>query len=315
MNADTLGKEVYAAIQDASRRSPRSVQAAEFRAGISDLGFCSERTRRFLDQQVPADTDHLSAFIGTAIGDHVEQAALRHWPDALRQIEVQVDLFGDTGSYRLTGHPDLVLPEHGLLIDFKTDYGLTTIRRTGPNQQQQFQRHCYAKGAWLGGFFPMPLEEVQVANVWIDRAAIDKGVHVDMEPYSEEQVIHAGHWLDDVVYAYLHNEEAKKEPPRDMCAVICGFYDVCRAHDTDVEGLLTDPVTLNAVAMYREGIDLEKQGRRLKDEAKQHLVGVKGSTGEFMVRWTHINETVIPETERAAYDKLEVRTMPKRKHD
>jgi hypothetical protein len=97
-----------------------------------------------------------------------------------------------------------------------------------------------------------------------------------------------------------------------MCAVVCGFYETCRAYDTDVEGLLTDQPTLVAVDMYREGMNLEKQGRKLKDEAKQHLVGVKGSTGQFQVRWTHINETVIPESTRQGYDKLEVRPLPKR---
>jgi len=307
-----IAETIYQAIQDFSNYSARSLQAKEFRVGVSDLGFCSERVRRMIDQQVPEDTDVLAAFIGTALGDYVEQAAMKAWPHAIRQSEVSIQLQGDRAAYTLTGHPDLVLGPEGIVIDAKSDYGLSTVRRTGPSLQQQFQRHCYGKAAWLAGMFgDIPLEEVRVANVWIDRAAIDKELHVQMEPFNEDYVTQAGFWLDDVVYAYTQGEEARKEPPRDMCAVICGFYKVCRAYDTDVEGLITDKDTLTHIEMYREGLDLEKQGRKLKDNAKQHLAGVSGSTGEFLVRWTHINESVVPETTRSGYDKLEVRKIPK----
>lgn len=317
MNDDEkmIATTLYQAIQDTSNYSTRSMQSAEFRVGVSDLGFCSERTRRMLDKQVPQQTDMLKAWIGTALGDHAEQAAMLAWPQAIRQAEVSIQLTGDRGSYTLMGHPDLIIPDEGILIDVKTDYGLTSIRRTGPSQQQQFQRHCYAKAAWLVGLFDegVALEDVRVANVWIDRAGIENELHCQMEPFSEEYVTAAGFWLDDVVHAYLEGEEARKEPPRDMCAVICGFFDVCRAYDTDVEGLITDKVALDSVAMYQEGLDLERQGKRLKDQAKQHLVGVQGSTGEFMVRWTRINDTVVPETTRRGYEKLDVRKVPRPK--
>lgn len=316
MNDDEkyLAGTIYDAMMDMSNKSARSEQSREFRVGLSDLGFCSERVRRMLDGQVPEDTDALKAWIGTALGDHAEQAAMRAWPHAVRQATVEVTLYGETREYRITGHPDLILPDEGVLIDFKTAYGLATAERTGPSASQQFQRHCYAKGAWETGLFgSIPLEAVQVANVWIDRAGIEQRVHVQMEPFDPDKVREAGLWLDDVVYAYLQGEEARKEPPRDMCATICGFYGVCRAYDTDVEGKLSDPVTVSAVAMYREGIELERQGARLKDQAKEHLRGVEGSTGEFMVRWTHVNEVTVPETTRKGYDKLEVRALPKRK--
>jgi hypothetical protein len=316
MNDDEkqIAEALYGAIQDEAHLSERSLQAAEFKVGVSDLGFCSERTRRMLDQQVPERTDALKAWIGTALGDYAERAAARVWPLAHIQPTVIVDLYGEQRVYTLTGHPDIVLPE-GKVLDVKTDYGLSTVERTGPTIQQQYQRHVYAKAAWDYGLFDedVSLEDVQVGNVWIDRAAIDERLHVQMEPYDEGMVASAGMWLDDVVYAYLQGEEARKEPPRDMCAVVCGFYRTCRAYDTDVEGLITDPLTLTSVAQYREGLEMEKAGKRLKDQAKQHLVGVRGSTGEFMIRWTHVNETVVPETVRTGYDKIDVREIPKGK--
>lgn len=309
-----LAKRFYAAIQHHTNNTTRSLQAKSFQVGVSDLGFCSERVRRMLDQQVPEDTDMLAAWIGTALGDHAEQAFLASYPDTARQTTVEVTLKGETREYTISGHPDLVLGDEGILIDVKTDYGLGTVRRSGPSLQQQFQRHLYAKGAHEQGLFgSMDLEDVQVANVWIDRSAIEKEVHVQLEPYDERYVEQAAAWLDEVIYAYLHNESARKEPPREMCAVVCGFFSVCRAYDTDVEGLLTAPEVVNATQMYRDGLDLEKAGKKLKDEAKQHLTGISGFTSDFMVRWTHVNESIIPETVRRGYDKLEVKARPVKK--
>jgi hypothetical protein len=308
-----IEKALYAAMMDEMNYSARSAQAAEFRVGVSDLGFCPERTRRMLDQQVPEDIDMLPAWIGTHLGTGLEQAAKRLWPDAILQAEVEVVLDGETRQYAIGGHPDIVLPS-GMVLDGKTDYGLSTVERTGPSQQQRFQRHMYALGAHVGGLFDegVELDDVKVGNVWIDRAGIDRRLHADVEDFSWEVIREAGEWLDEVVYAYLNEQEAEKVPPREMCAVVCGFYRVCRLYDTDVEGLLTDDVTVTAASMYREGLDLEKQGRKLKDEAKAHLIGVSGSTGELFIRWTHINETEIPASVRRGYDRLEVREIKKK---
>jgi hypothetical protein len=316
MNDDEkmIAEQLYDAIQDMSNNSERSKQSQEFRLGVSDIGFCSERARRMLDQQVPDETDVLKAWIGTELGRGMDEAAKRVWPNALIQSEVTLTLVGENHTYNLTGHPDVILPDEGILLDNKTDYGLTTIERTGPSDSQQFQRHGYAKAAWDAGYFRgRPLDEIRVGNVWLDRAGIEERLFVQLEPYDQSWVDHAGAWLDDVVYAYLNGEEARKEPPRDMCAVVCGFFPVCRAYDTDVEGLIRDEVALTAVSMYAEGRDLERTGKRLKDEAKRHLAGVSGSTGEYLVRWTHHNESLVPESTRRAYDKLEVRPIPKPK--
>jgi len=306
MNRDEeqMADAIYAAIMHASRYSERSLQAGEFRVGISDLGYCSERTRRMLGQEVPEDSDELAAFIGTAVGDHTEQALAAVWDDAILKSEVSVVLEGDGGTYQITGHPDIVRSEHGLVVDVKTARGLAVPRRTGPSQSQQFQRHLYAKGAWEAGLFGyMGLEDVQVANAWIDRAADHHEIHVAMEPFNPDVVTAATQWLDDVVYAFLHDETARKEPPRQVCEATCGFFGTCRALETDVSGLITDETTLIAVDLYQEGLALEKRGRQLKDQANAALVGVSGSTGEFSVRWTHVNGTRV-EYDRNSYDRL-----------
>jgi hypothetical protein len=306
-----LADELYGAIMENSRYSVRSKQTSEFKMGVSDLGFCSERMRRMIDKQVPEDTDLLAAFIGTWLGEGMETAvAAKFGDDAIIQAEVTLALEGDYGSYRLSGHPDLIIPNEGLLIDFKTDYGLATISRQGPSRQQQYQRHGYAQAAHDGGLFgDLPLDQVRVANAWLDRAAIDKGLHVQMESFNPDQVREAAEWLDDVIYAYTQGEEARKEPPREMCAVTCGFFATCRAFDTDAQGLITDPAILDHIEAYTEAQQEESAARRRKDQAKRHLEGIKGSTGQYTVRWIHINESVTGPSVRRAHEKLEIRKI------
>lgn len=303
---------VYSAIQNFSKNSDRGLKAQNFEVGVSDLGYCSERLRRMLDRQVPEDTDLLQAFIGTALGDHVEQAVEKSHDFAgnvLTQAAVRVPLQGETRTYDVTGHPDILMPVSGVVLDTKTSFGLALARRVGADQQKRFQRHLYAKGAHLAGYFEMPLEEVRVGNVWIDRSGVEKNVHVELEPYSEEVVAEAARWLDAVVYAYLNGEEAMKEPAREVCAATCGFFRVCRAYDTDVTGLLSDPTVLAAVEMYQEGLAMERDGKRLKAQAKPALDGIGGSTGQFSVRWIHVNESLVPEHTRRPYDKIEIRKL------
>jgi hypothetical protein len=307
-----LSDAIWAAIVEFDRDRPRAKQTENFVVGLSELGFCSERTRRMLAGIIPEPTDSLAALIGTAVGDYVEQAVQAMWPHAIRHAEVTAMLVSHQRVYNLTGHPDLIIPGEALVIDVKTTRGLETVRRSGPSTQQQYQRHGYALGAWEAGLLgEVPLDEVMVANVWLDRAADDAGCHVQMEPYSPAVLAEAADWLDEVVYAYLNEGVARKEPPRNMCEMVCGHFNTCRALDTDVEGLIADGPTLSAIEMYQEGLALERDGARLKDQAKPHLKGVSGSTGEYLLRWIHVNESLIPERVQKGYDRISFSRLKK----
>lgn len=306
---ELLASQVYAAIMEVSTTSERSQQQADFRLGISDLGFCSERVRRMIAGIPEPVTDKLQAFIGVALGDHIEQAVVAKYPNVIRQAEVKAEITGDGGTYTVTGHPDLVFP-HGLVLDVKSTRGLGVVRRTGPTQQQQFQRHLYALGAWLANLFSpdVMLDDVKVANVWVDRAGDEHELHCHMEPYSPTMVTQCAFWLDDVVYAYLHQEAARKEPPREVCFKVCGHAPDCRGRDTDVEGLITDDEVLAAVDLHLEAAALMKQANQMKDQAKAHLTGVAGSTGKYAVRWVHVNGGHV-EYDRAPSDRLDIRPV------
>lgn len=301
--------EIYQAIQDHSKGTERSQQAADFRLGISDIGYCPERNRRMLDHQVPDDTDLLPAWIGSALGEALENALLLRWPHAIKQAEVFLDIRVQGKAYRLPGHPDLLVPGWGVW-DGKTDYGLNEVSRLGPTFGQLWQRNAYALAAWQDGLLgPMKLEDVQTGNIWIDRGAVQRRVEVNITPFDPDIIAMGMEEIESTVYAFMQGEEAEKRPPRQVCEVTCGFWKTCRQYDTDVHGLLDDPRLVFNVVSYYEGNVLEKQGKEMKDEAKVHLENISGSTGEHTVRWIWVNGS--DDGKRKGYYRIEVKRIKK----
>lgn len=306
-----LADEVYEALMKHASLTDRGEQAATFRVGMSDLGYCSERTKRMLNHEVPEDTDMLLAWIGTILGSGIEEALAKHFgEEVLVQQHVMVPLKGERRTYEVPGHPDIIIPGRGLVLDGKTSYGLRLAERVGVDQQKQFQRHGYGYGAWLEGFFGgMPLEDVRVGNIWLDRSGKERRVHIQTEALNEEVLAEAGRWLDETVYAFTNRTEAQKEPPREVCFATCGFWSTCRALETDVSGLIRDPWALEAVRMYLEGHEEEKSGRSKKSESKSNLIGVEGSTGTHTLRWVEVGEVEVKASKRAAHRRIDIKAI------
>jgi hypothetical protein len=308
-----MADNIYAAMMRSMIETDRAKQQQEFVVGVSDLGYCSERLRRLLARQVPDDVDMLPAFHGTWLGEGIEQAVGAAYPEAVIQPTVIVSLRGERNTYEIPGHPDIIFP-HGVLLDAKSANGLALAGRTGMSDQaKKFQRHCYAYAAWIQGLFDVGLEldDITVGNVWIDRSARERRLLVKTEPFSLDVIREATEWLDEVVYAWQHDEEARKEPAREVCAKTCGFYADCRGLDIQTKGLLTDPEVLAAVDLYREGQQMESKGKKLKAEAKETLTDVEGTTGEYQVYWTSIGPTKVEAFERAGYKTLKIAKVPK----
>ena len=306
-----IAERIYTAIQHSATKTERGQQAAEFRVGLSDLGYCSERTRRMLGHEVPEDTDMFLAWLGTVIGEGVERAMVEHFgEEIIAQAEVVCPIRGETREYEVLGHPDIIIPSLGLVLDGKTAYGLRLAERLGADTQKQFQRHGYGKGAWLEGHFgDLPLEDVRVGNFWLDRSGKERRVHVQIEPYSDEVLAEAGRWLDEVVYNFTHQQEATKEPPREVCFATCGFYDTCRGLDTDVTGLIRDREAVGAIDLYVEGNALEKRGKAMKSEAKANLLGVSGSTGTYSLRWVEVDSVEVAGFTRAPHRRIDIKPV------
>lgn len=292
--------EVRDAVNAWSTTTERAEQDKQFIIGPSAIGYCSERLRRQLDRQEPEDqVEWNKAFLGTWVGEGLEQALKKRQPHLLIQSEFWIDLTGDRYKYRIPAHSDLIDPTTGLVLDAKAKDGLMYVRRQGTaDQGYQFQRHLYGLGAWQSGLFPgFALEDIRVGNIYYDRSGKEPIPHVQIEPYDPEVVRQATWWLDEVVEALLAGEEATKEPPRAVCETTCGFFSKCRAFDTDVEGAIRDEKHLAAIEMYVEGGRLESEAKKLKNEAKVMLKGVEGHTPTHTLRWNLINGYHV------AYDK------------
>lgn len=298
--------------------------------GVSELGTCHEQTRRKLLQLERTDVSkaNRAAFIGTAVGDVVEEAVEEHVGGTVwRQIEVGVDL--PSGRWHLVGHVDLVLPffRFGagqpdgqlLVVDVKTKDGYEAIRRDGPTDQNHMQRNLYALGIWQAlqrGEFDIgdgprarPIEEYLVANAYIDRSGQEPKTLASAEPFSWEWVYAAETFLDDAVYAAENGEEASKDKPRNWCESFCEFYSGCRLLDTDVGGLITNQEAARAVGLYAEGQALEREAKRMKEQAKAQLAGVTGNTATHSVRWITKNATWIEGHMRKESQQIEVRAL------
>jgi hypothetical protein len=115
-----IAESLYAAMMEASQSSERAEQDKQFQIGVSSIGHCSEYVRRMLKGIEPVgEQDWLAAIVGTAMGEWIETHAVpRVWPDAITQSEVTVPLVGDTGTYNVMGHPDVVVPSEGLVLDY-----------------------------------------------------------------------------------------------------------------------------------------------------------------------------------------------------
>lgn len=283
---------IRAAVNEWSDSTERSEQSKQFRLGPSDIGYCSERVRRMLDQQVPeTEVDWNKAFIGTWLGDGLETAYKAKFPHVLTQVTLVVSIKGDLREFTMEGHADVIDPLDPLVIDFKAKDGLDIVRRhETADQSYQFQRHLYGLGAWQSGLFApgTRLDDVKVGNAYYDRSGREAVPHVQIEPFSMEVVEEATRWLDDVVYAFLHEEEARKEPSREVCERTCGFFAKCRGYDTDVEGLITDRDHLTAVDLILEARELESRAKRMKNTAQVALKDVSGHTATHTVRWTEV---------------------------
>lgn len=268
------------------------------------MGACRNYLRNMIVQTPYDDSDDVRwpAFIGTSLGDSLENA-MRESFGYTTQRTVEVTL---PSGKRVQGHCD-VHTDDGVW-DFKAVDGVESVKRTGPSFRQKAQVMAYLLALIQSGDLP---DDAYCALVFIDRSGRDSKPHVWMSGLDMEVIEEAERRLDDVVYAVMHGEEASRDEPATWCQVACPFYSKCRGAETDVQGLITDESALLAVKHYEEAREMAKAAERLKDEAKATLKGVEGSTGEYIVRWTQVNQTDVPGFTRKAYRKLDIRRLPK----
>jgi hypothetical protein len=308
-----LGAGVTAAIDQSTNGSDRSRQSKANVVGVSDVGGCREYVRRVIVDEEPSQEVHtydLAAFIGSAIGDHMEDALIAAHPGEryVKQDEVTVTLEVRGYVLNIPGHPDLYSWNN--LIDFKSVNGLGVVRRAGPTDQQRFQRVLYAKALIDAGKMD---PDAWVHNVYIDRSGADSTPVVWSAPYDPREVEEAVEWLSDVIYAVQQDEEASRDKPREWCYACCPFAPACRGEDdTDVEGLIEDPFILEAIEVYNAAKEAIALAEKDKKSAASVLEQVEGRTPTHIVRWVNVGESTVAYT-RSGYRRLDVKPIPKKR--
>lgn len=310
-----IASMVDMAVRIGIENEPRTAQSRAGLLGPSDIGFCRQKAALVGRGVQPTDASPLwASAIGTAVHKHVE-GFLEQFYGNTWLIEKQrlTATLPRTGA-AISGTCDIVLPEFNAVIDIKTVDGLKKVQNYGPSQGHLYQRHLYAMGAIDAGLLD-PSKQVYVGNLYIDVSrgnASDDKVWVTIEPMSDTLTDEIDSWVEDVIYAMQHNEDAMRDVAAPVCETFCQFFTACRgALPMQDSEPLDNPEILQAVDMYVKGRDMEKEGKGMKSEAAAVLTGLNGSTGEWQVRTTHVNAQDVPGFTRKASTRLDVRRVRK----
>lgn len=303
------------AIQNASNQTERSQQQQDFYIGLSTLGHCRQYAALMIKQTPFSDVrDKSAAFMGTVTGDAIEEQMKLDNPDMLFQGTVN---FPIPSGGEIQGHFDIVVPPAAakrlgipqMVIDLKSKAELETIKKYGQSDQQRFQLHGYGAACIAAGILD-PDQPIKLANAFFDRSGQEPEPYSVVIDYDPNVLFEMDNWIQDVIYAVRHGEDASRDMPREWCMSWCEYATTCRAFDTDAEGLLTDPEVLSAVELWKETQELKTQVKKNEIAFKRVLLDpnkkVSGSTGTHLVRPTYVGPTEIKAGTRSGYTKLSI---------
>lgn len=309
-----FGSIINAAVRAYMDNSARSIQSEEGIIGPSDIGFCRQKAV-LMTRGIP-QTDSVSkwpAAIGTALHNFIEGALAEMFPDwilgSIHGLEVTATM---PSGAKISGHPDIVIPSDNTLLDIKTTDGLALVRRDGSSQSNRYQRHIYVMGCIEKGLLD-PSKPIYVGNIYFDRSGEEADPYCIVEEFDPTLTDQIDSWITDVIYAVEHNEEAMRDVPAPVCEKICTHYSACRGDlpISDDTEFISDATLIAAVEAYNDAREMEKEAKRIKDEASSVLSGVNGTTGKWTVRWTQVNSSRIEAFERAGYLRLDIRPTRK----
>lgn len=310
-NTNEKVKELIStALSDFMNNSARSIQAADGIIGPSDIGFCRQKAALMI--QGVATTDNppkWSAAVGTAVHNYVERAIKDAHPDwllgSIDEIEVTATL---PSGAEIKGHPDIVVPASNAVLDIKTVDGFEWIKREGTSQQHKYQRHLYALGLIESGILDSS-KTVLVGNIYFDRSGKEPEPLVMIEEMDPTLTPEIDSWVQDVIYAIKHGEDASRDIPAAVCERICPYFTACRGALEIHDGaeLITDPELKTAIELYVEAREAINKADKLKKEAQQRLLGVNGTTGDYNVRWVEVQPATVQSFEKAGYLRMDIR--------
>ncbi len=304
MNPEAILGQITEAMDLFETRSPRSQQSLDGILGPSDIGFCRQKAVLVTRGVQPTDkVSHWAAAVGTSIHNYIEAALKKIYPDWLMGSidNVRVTAVLPSGA-EISGHPDIVIPEHNMVLDIKTVNGFEWTKRNGPSLAHQYQRHLYAMGLIQDRILDLS-KPLYVGNIYFDRSGKETEPLLFVQEFDNGFTAQVDTWIQDVIYAVKNGEDSARDIPAPVCEQICGFFTVCRGglETHDEQEVITDPELLEAISMYVEGRDLERQGKQMKSEANERLTGVNGASDAYQVRWVQVGSS----------DRLDVRKVRK----
>lgn len=296
------------AIKAKSDSSPRTVQSREGMIGPSDIGFCRSKAALTISGVPRSDSRSAwAANVGTAIHEWVEDALREAFPAWLVESN-RVTATLPNGA-EISGTFDVLVPDWNAVLDIKTVDGFENIKRFGTSQNHRYQRHLYALGAVQGGLLDES-KPVYVGNVYLDRSGRNPEPYVSIEEFDPTLTDEIAAWVDDVIYAVQHNEEAARDVAAPVCERICEFFTACRGGlPVEQNEAIDGEEVRQAVILYVEARDTKKEAERQMDEAKAVLSGLNGVAAGYQVRSTFIPESEVPGYMRAASTRLDVRRV------
>jgi hypothetical protein len=305
ITAESIAFMVTEAVTRHSMNSARTTQSLDNRLGASEIGMCRNYLRHVIvgterreEARVP-----WAAFIGTVLGDGVENAVAREFgtrvqesvvatlPSGLR-IPGHIDLFDEGVQVSDNTGDDIVdvWDDPGWVGDLKAKDGVRLIRSLKDvDRAHRFQIRLYHL-ALVQAERIAP--DAPAFVIYIDRSGKDPEPKVIQVPTGDDYIAQIDEWVQDVVYAVKTGEEASRDRDYSWCEVACPFFYACRGADEHhaAGALIEDESQLSTIKAYQEGKAMEKEGKALAEEARDALIGVAGTTPDRLVlSWTVIN--------------------------
>jgi hypothetical protein len=251
--------------------------------GISALGSCTRKAAYAIAGTDPSDEvaprEAREANLGTAEHEWLLPRLASLVPGARYEVDVTLSAAGLT----IPGHVDLSAP--GDVVDLKTvgEHRLQGVRRTGhPYLDHVTQEAGYATALLQAGQPPADL-----VTIYLDRANGDTEIVV--EPFTNDHVLLV---VDRVTDLVDWAEDPDRAPREDMdgrrmlgpgrrgsfvcneCPFLRRCWGPLAKADDDTSVVLApsdDSEVIRTIAEYERGRDMERDGKRIKDEARRIL--------------------------------------------
>jgi len=285
---DQVGLRVYDALKAHTQAQPRTQQSQEYRLGASDLGLCRSFIK-YLLEEVPYDEDKMqdpkwAAFVGSAVGDRLEDAYKMSYPNALTQASFETTF---PSGRVVPGHSDIIDTELDILIDVKSKDGLAIAEAGDVSRPNKYQLGTYTLGARQAGLLT---KNSRTFVVYVDRSGKEAMPHVKEVIVDDALIAEIDDFVGDAVYAAQYGVEAPKDQPYNFCETYCAFFSTCRGAETRAEGLIEDEEAHVALKVFLEAREAAKQAdvrKKMAGEVLGRYSGViLGDDGAYEVSQT-----------------------------